>query len=156
MVTHANLTKTQQTNIEKYKKLSLQEIESSLRSANLSLKDLESRLTSEFNDDIAPEDRDAYINICKEIYKSKKTDELIETYKDYTAQEMCDEINESDKPSELLLEIYQEVGILKGKAEIDEWIVQHDGIFNQDEFYESRMHPTVPSKLKKSGKSSAK
>ena len=143
MIAHANLNEIQQANIESYRSMSLQEIASNL---SLSLEELENKLYFKAYDDIAPENHDAYSNICKEMYKSKKSDEIIKTYKDYTAQEMCDEINELHEitpESELLLEINEDVLLLKMKVEMMDYTDQHNGIFNQKDFYASRKDGTA-------------
>ena len=146
MVTHANLSEAQEKKIESYKNLSLQEIESSLRSANLSLEELENRFKGSADDDVASKDRDAYINICKEIYKSKKRDKFIKTYKDHTVDEMCNEINESYTTtpiSELLREILCDVGQLKSRVEMMDYVDQHHGHLNMDDFIASRKAGTA-------------
>ena len=146
MVIHANLNEAQEMKIESYKNLSLQEIESILRGANLSLEELENRCKSTADDGVAPKDRDAYINICKEIYKSKKRDEFIKTYKDHTIDEMCSEINESYKTtpmSEFFREILCDVGQLKSRVEMMDYVDQHHGHFNENDFIASRRAGTA-------------
>ncbi|MBP6869435.1 hypothetical protein KBC04_00915 [Candidatus Babeliales bacterium] len=142
MVAYGNLSEAQVTKIERYK--------------NLSLKEIESKLASEVDADLRAEDRGAYLTICKEIYKAKKRDEIIKTYKDYTVQEMADELNELHEiipRSEKLPDVYQDVILLKMKAEMAEYAAQHGGIFDLDAFVESKRSMAV-SNSEKSDKSS--